>query len=69
MPPRHRDVSGQKELKHNNTKISTLRKTYPGLGEGEIRSDATLGTLKEKLGLAQSVGINKVRQELNKRKK
>ncbi len=66
---RHRDASGQKELKRNNTKISTLRKTYPGLGEGEIRSDATLGTLKEKLGLAQSVGINKVREELRSRKK
>ena len=66
---RHRDASGQKELKHNNTKISTLRKTYPGFAEGEVRSDAKLGTLKEKLGLAQGVGINKVRQELNKRKK
>ena len=65
---RYRDANGQKELKHNNTKISTLRKTYPGFAEGEIRSDATLGTLKEKLGLAQSVGIGKVRQELNRRK-
>lgn len=65
---RHRDADGQKTLKHNNTKISTLRRTYPGFAEGEIRSDATLGALKEKLGLALGVGLSKVKEELAKRK-
>jgi hypothetical protein len=66
MADRHRDVDGLKERKHNNTRIETLRKTYPGLAEGVIRKDAKLGTLKEKLGLAQSVSLNKVRKELKK---
>jgi hypothetical protein len=66
MPPRHRDVTGQRERKHNNTKVETLRKKYPGFAEGEIRSGATLGTLKDKLGLAQSASLNDVRQELKK---
>jgi hypothetical protein len=66
MAPRHRDVTGLRERKHNNTKIETLRKKYPGFAEGEIRSDATLGTLKDKLGLAQSASLNDVRQELKK---
>jgi hypothetical protein len=66
MASRHRDIDGQKERKHNNTEIETLRKTYPGFAEGVIRSDATLGTLKDKLGLSQNVSLNKVRQELKK---
>jgi hypothetical protein len=69
MPSRHRDVSGLKERKHNNAEIETLRKTYPGFAEGVIRSDATLGALKEKLGLSQNVSLNKVRQELKKQSK
>ncbi len=66
MAPRHRDIDGQKERKHNNTEVATLRKTYAGFAEGVIRSDATLGALKEKLGLSQNVSLNKVRQELKK---
>lgn len=62
-------TDGLKERKHNNTEIGTLRKTYPGLAEGVIRSDATLGALKEKLGLSQNVSLNKVRQELKRREK
>ncbi len=69
MPLRHRDATGLRERKHNNTKIETLRKKYPGFAEGEVRKDATLGTLKEKLGLSQNVSLNKVRQELKKRDK
>jgi hypothetical protein len=61
---RHQDVDGQLERKHNNTKVRTLRKTYPGFAEGKIRSDATLGTLKEKLGLPQEASLNDVREEL-----
>jgi len=64
LPPRHRDVTGQKERKKNNTLVKTIRKTYPGFAEGEIRSDAKLGTLKDKLGLPESASLNKVRKEL-----
>ncbi len=60
---RHRDVSGQKERKHNNTTLKTLRKTYPNFAQGH-RSDGTLGTLKENLGLAKGVSIKKVQEAL-----
>lgn len=69
MPSRHRDKTGLRERKHNNTKIETLRKKYPGFAEGEIRSDATLGTLKDKLGLPQSASLNDVRKVLKEPKK
>ncbi len=61
--PRHRDEDGIKERKHNNTTLKALRKTYPNFGEG-YRSDSTLGTLKENLGLAQSASIKKVQKAL-----
>jgi hypothetical protein len=61
--PRHRDSDGIQERKHNNTTIKTLRKTYPSFAEG-YRSDGTLGTLKENLGLAQSASIKKVQKAL-----
>ena len=66
MSPRDRDIAGQRERKHNNTKVETLRKKYPGFAEGEIRSDATLGTLKDKLELPQSASLNDVRKKLKK---
>lgn len=59
-------MTGLRERKHDNTKVETLRKKYPGLAEGVIRSDATLGTLKDKLGLPQSASLNDVRKELKK---
>jgi hypothetical protein len=61
-------TNGLKPRKHNNTEIATLRKKHPGFAEGVIRSDATLGALKEKLGLSQNVSLNKVVQELKKSK-
>lgn len=61
--------SGLRERKHDNTKISTLRKKYPGFAEGEIRSDATLRKLKDKLGLPESASLNDVRKELRKKEK
>jgi hypothetical protein len=61
-----KEVAGLRERKHNNTKIETLRKKYPGFAEGEIRKDAKLGTLKDKLGLPQSASLNDVRKELKK---
>jgi hypothetical protein len=60
---RHRDEDGIKERKHNNTTLKTLRKTYPNFAQGH-RSDGTLGTLKENLGLAQSASIKKVKEAL-----
>ncbi len=57
-----------RERKHDNTKVETLRKQYPGFAEGVIRSDATLGTLKDKLRLPQSASLNDVRKELKKQK-
>lgn len=58
------NMAGLRERKHDNTKISTLRRKYPGFAEGEIRSDATLRTLKDKLGLPESASLNDVRKEL-----
>jgi hypothetical protein len=63
--PRHRDTDGIQERKHNNTTIKTLRKTYPNFAEGH-RSDGTLGTLKETLGLARSASLKKVQEALKK---
>jgi hypothetical protein len=66
--PRHRDADGIKERKHNNTTLKTLRKTYPDFADG-YRSDSTLGTLKENLGLARSASIKKVKEALKEEKK
>jgi hypothetical protein len=66
MSSRQNEVAGLRERKHNNTKIETLRKKYPGFAEGEIRSDAKLGTLKDKLRLPQSASLNEVRKKLRK---
>jgi hypothetical protein len=66
--PRHRDADGIQERKHNNTTLKTLRKTYPNFAEGH-RSDGTLGTLKETLGLAQSASLKKVQDALKKEDK
>jgi hypothetical protein len=62
-------VAGLRERKHDNTKVSTLRKQYPGFAEGVIRSDATLAKLKDKLGLPQSASLNDVRKELKNSEK
>jgi hypothetical protein len=59
-------MAGIRERKHDNTKIGTLRKQYPGFAEGVVRSDATLATLKDKLGLPQSASLNDVKKELKK---
>jgi hypothetical protein len=61
-----RDKEGIQERKHNNTRLAALRKTYPNFAEG-YRSDSTLGTLKENLGLAQSASLKRVQEELKKR--
>jgi hypothetical protein len=60
------DMAGLRERKHDNTKVGTLRKQHPGFAEGVIRSDATLGTLKDKLGLPKSASLNDVKKELGK---
>jgi len=62
-------VAGLRERKHDNTKVGTLRKKYPGLAEGVIRADATLGTLKDKIGLPQSTSLNDVRKKLKNSEK
>ena len=60
------DMAGIRERKHDNTKVGTLRKQHPGFADGVIRSDATLGTLKDKLGLPKSASLNDVKKELRK---
>jgi hypothetical protein len=62
-------MAGLRERKHDNTKIKTLRKEHPGFADGVIRSDAKLGTLKDKLGLPKSASLNDVRKELKKTEK
>jgi hypothetical protein len=66
MSQRHRDKTGQIERKRNDTKIETIRETNPNFAVGIIRSDATLGTLKDKLGLPANASENKVKKELKK---
>lgn len=62
-------MAGLRERKHDNTKVETLRKQHPGFAEGVIRSDAKLGTLKDKLGLPKSASLNDVRKVLKKQRK
>jgi hypothetical protein len=61
MPPRHRDQTGEWERKHNNTLVKTIRKTDPEFAVGIIRKDASLGTLKEKIGLPADASENQVK--------
>jgi hypothetical protein len=59
--------SGLRERKKDNTKVETIRKQHPGFAQGVIRKDATLGTLKDKLGLPKSASLNDVLKELKKK--
>jgi hypothetical protein len=58
---RHRDQSGEWERKHNNTLVGTIRKDDPNFAVGIIRKDATLGTLKDKIGLPDDASENRVK--------
>jgi hypothetical protein len=62
-------MAGLRARKHDNTRVGTLRKQHPGFAEGVVRSDATLGTLKDKLGLPKSSSLNDVKKELKKQGK
>jgi hypothetical protein len=67
MSPRHRDQSGEWERKHNNTLVRTVRRSDPHFAVGLIRSDAFIGTLKEKLNLPSDTSENKLKIECKKR--
>jgi hypothetical protein len=67
MSPRHRDQSGEWERKHNNTLVRTVRRSDPNFAVGLIRSDAYIGTLKEKLSLPSDTSENKLKIECKKR--
>jgi hypothetical protein len=54
---------------HNNTLVKTIRKKLPGFAEGVIRSDAELGSLKEKIGLSQGSSLGTVKKTLKKLEK
>lgn len=47
---RHRDTDGRIDLKHSNTLVGTLRKTYGEDFAPGIRSDAKLRTVLERSG-------------------
>ena len=47
---RHRDNDGEIHAKRDDTLVRTLRKTYGQDFLSEFRSDATLGTVKNKTG-------------------
>lgn len=59
--PRHRDRSGEYERKRNDTLVETIRESDPDFAVGIIRSDASLGTLKKKIGLPADASENKVK--------
>ena len=61
MSPRHRDKSGEWERKRNDTLVESIRKTEPNFAVGIIRSDASLGTLKDKIGLPADASENQVK--------
>jgi hypothetical protein len=61
MSERHRDKSGEYERKRNDTLVETIRKKDPDFAVGIIRKDASLGTLKEKIGLPANASENKVK--------
>jgi hypothetical protein len=61
MAPRHRDTSGEYERKHNNTLVKTIREKDPNFAVGIIRKDASLGTLKDKIGLPADASENQVK--------
>jgi hypothetical protein len=47
---RHRDNSGEIHEKRGDTKLETLRETYPGLLPGQ-RGDTRLDTLRDRHGV------------------
>jgi hypothetical protein len=61
MSPRHRDKSGEWERKRNDTLVETIRETDPNFAVGIIRSDASLGTLKDKIGLPSDASEHQVK--------
>lgn len=63
---RHRDKSGEYERKRNDTLVETIRKKDPTFAVGVIRSDATLGTLKDKIGLPDDASENEVKRRLKR---
>lgn len=50
LDDRYQTKHGPVERKHRNTKLETLRKTYPGLLP-ERRADIQLGTLMDEHGV------------------
>lgn len=57
---RHRDQDGTEERKRNDTLVRTLRGIYGEAFAPEVRSDMTLGTLKERLGLPATASLDDV---------
>ena len=57
---RHQDKGGQIERKKNNTRVDTLREEYGEKLAPKFRGDMHLGTLKERLGLAEDASLNDV---------
>ena len=53
---RHRDDNGEIHEKRGDTQLKNLRKTYPGLLDGQ-RSDTRLDTLRDKYGVDSLDGL------------
>ena len=56
LDDRYQTKHGPVERKHRNTKLQTLRKTYPGLLP-ERRADIQLGTLMDEYGVDSLSGL------------
>lgn len=56
LDDRYQTLSGPIERKHRNTKLETLRKTYPNLLPHR-RGDVLLGTLMDEYGVDSLNGL------------
>jgi hypothetical protein len=66
---RHRDESGREERKRNDTFVRTLRGEYGAKFAPKARKTATLGKVKESLGLESDASLNDVLKRYGIKKK
>ncbi|MFA5208425.1 MAG: hypothetical protein WC428_07330 [Candidatus Paceibacterota bacterium] len=66
LPKHDRNNDGSFRRERNDSLAGNLRKDYTEFNE--FRSDAKLGTIKEKLGLPEDASINEVRKAIREEK-
>lgn len=67
LPKHTRNQDGTLRRERNDSRAGNLREDYPEFKE--FRSDAKLGSIKDKLGLPEDASINSVRKAIREEHK